>query len=349
LSRYLLIAIFAKKRNLIVYPFVIREIWCAMKYRVGQRVRLLHASGDGVITALIDNHHVEVDLGDDFPLDVHIDELVPVDSKEISYLGKETQEDKTPEKSQPQLQGTSILELSLVLSKNDEKIYSIFIANPEPSDKLLLLYRKQGNQYIWVDAFQVEAGSYRKVGSLEEEELGKVKSFYVQALAYTPGKGHPHHPYTFELVWNRSRLSTRQRTVNFTDEKVWIFSLRADNQELDLEAISQHEFIRIKEQEQPQKKKRESIEVDLHAEALGINPYKSSSTDILQSQLAQVHKVLSDALAQNYEKIIFIHGIGEGKLRKAVREILKETSHVKTYAPADIHKYGNGATEVVFY
>ena len=43
-----------------------------MRYRIGQKVRLLHDSGEGVIISLIDKYHVEVDLGDDFPIDVHI-------------------------------------------------------------------------------------------------------------------------------------------------------------------------------------------------------------------------------------------------------------------------------------
>jgi len=308
---------------------------------------MLHASGEGVIIALIDKHHVEVDLGDDFPLDVHVDELVPVDRSETSYLGQNEPAEATAKKEQPQLRGASILELSLILSKDESKTYQIFIANPEISDKLVTVYTKQGNQYQWSDAFQVEAGSYRKIPSVTEEALAKVKSFYVQVLAYSPGKGHPHHPYTFELLWNKSRLMQKQGLVDFLEEKAWVFSLREDKQELDVQSISQHEFFRVKELERPAKK-REKIEVDLHAEALGINPYQSSTSEIIQSQLAEVHKVLTEALIHNYESMVLIHGIGEGKLRKAVHEILKETKHVKDYAPANIHKYGNGATEVFF-
>lgn len=309
---------------------------------------MLHASGEGVIIALIDKHHVEVDMGDDFPLDVHEDELVPVDRSETRYLGEGTAEEEAPVKSQPQLRGISILELSLVLGKDEDKNYSVFVANPETTEKLIVVYKKQGNQYTYLDAFEVESGSYRKIDTLDGQELSKVKAFYVQVLSFSPGKGHPHNPYTFELVWNKARLSKQQRMVNFLEEKAWVYSLREDKQELDIQAIQNHEFIRIKEQERPAPKKRESIEVDLHAEALGLNPYQSSSADIIQSQLAEVHKTLSEALIQNYERMVLIHGIGEGKLRKAVHEILKDTSHVKEYGSADIHKYGNGATEVIF-
>ncbi|MEM6803644.1 MAG: Smr/MutS family protein [Bacteroidota bacterium] len=318
-----------------------------MRYRVGQRVRMLHASGEGVVTALVDKHHVEVDLGDDFPIDVHVDELVPVDSSELSYLGEKGTEPKAVENQQPQLRGASILDLSLVVSKAESGIHQIYLANPELTDKLITLYKKQGSQYQLLDAIQMEAGAYQEVARLGHEELGKTRAFLVQVLAYKPGKSHPHSPYNFELNWNKSRLSQKQKLVNFLEEKAWLYSLREDNQKLDVEAIQNHEFIRIKNNEQ-QRPKSLWIEVDLHAEALGINPYQSSSSDILQAQLAEVHKVLSDALVQNYDRVVFIHGIGEGKLKKAVHEILKETSHVKNFAPADIHKYGNGATEVFF-
>ncbi|MEL6251754.1 MAG: DUF2027 domain-containing protein [Bacteroidota bacterium] len=318
-----------------------------MRYRVGQRVRMLHANGEGVITALIDKHYVEVDMGDDFPLDVHVDELVPVDSSERNYMGTPLEEEKQQEESKTQLRGASILDLSLVVGKDEEGIHKIFIANPELTDKLITLYRRQGNQYFLLDAVEIEGGAYREVIALDRDELGKTRSFYIQVLAYKVGKGHPHTPYTFELSWNRARFSKKQKQVNFLEEKAWVYSLREDKQQLDVEAISKHEFIRVREQETP-KPQRQHIEVDLHAEALGINPYQSSSADILQSQLAEVHKTLSDALVQNYERVVFIHGIGEGKLRKAVVSILKENSHVKNFGPADIHKYGNGATEVYF-
>ena len=64
-----------------------------MKFRVGQRVRMLHESGEGVVTKLIDKKHVEVDLGDDFPIDMHVDELIPIDRSEQTYLTPEEEEE----------------------------------------------------------------------------------------------------------------------------------------------------------------------------------------------------------------------------------------------------------------
>ena len=65
-----------------------------MDFRVGQRVRLLHESGEGVIVRLIDKKTVEVDMGDDFPIDVAVDELILIDQAERRYMGGKADEDE---------------------------------------------------------------------------------------------------------------------------------------------------------------------------------------------------------------------------------------------------------------
>ena len=68
-----------------------------MKYHIGQKVSLLHESGEGKITAILDKNHVEVDLGDDFPIDVHISEIIPIDPEEDKFFKKEEREDEVNE------------------------------------------------------------------------------------------------------------------------------------------------------------------------------------------------------------------------------------------------------------
>ena len=64
--------------------------------RVGQRVRFLHDSGEGVISGLVDKQHVEVDMGDDFPMEVHISEVIPVAEEETICKPEETATSTAP-------------------------------------------------------------------------------------------------------------------------------------------------------------------------------------------------------------------------------------------------------------
>ncbi|MEL6142742.1 MAG: Smr/MutS family protein [Bacteroidota bacterium] len=46
------------------------------------------------------------------------------------------------------------------------------------------------------------------------------------------------------------------------------------------------------------------------------------------------------------ERVYIIHGLGEGKLKKAIHKELRQVEYVKSFNNNYHPKYGNGATEV---
>lgn len=86
-------------------------------------------------------------------------------------------------------------------------------------------------------------------------------------------------------------------------------------------------------------------EVDLHISAL-LKDYSSmSSAEILNYQTDYFSRMIDSAMAHNYRKVIFIHGIGNGSLRNAIIDILKQFEHAE-YRNAPFATYGYGALEV---
>ena len=87
--------------------------------------------------------------------------------------------------------------------------------------------------------------------------------------------------------------------------------------------------------------------VDLHADEIlettqGMEPF-----DILQYQLEVFRRTLQEH-AKNYgQKIIFIHGKGEGVLRKALVTELRRNYKGYLYQDASFREYGYGATQVM--
>jgi dsDNA-specific endonuclease/ATPase MutS2 len=53
---------------------------------------------------------------------------------------------------------------------------------------------------------------------------------------------------------------------------------------------------------------------------------------------------LNNALTHNYVEVTFIHGVGTGKLKAAIRAELKE--YGLQFIDGPFHKYGVGATVV---
>ena len=86
--------------------------------------------------------------------------------------------------------------------------------------------------------------------------------------------------------------------------------------------------------------------VDLHADVLLETTSGMSSADILNYQLKVFRDVLSQQSANKGQKIVFIHGKGEGVLRSALIHELNYRYKRCTYQDASFQEYGYGATQV---
>ena len=87
--------------------------------------------------------------------------------------------------------------------------------------------------------------------------------------------------------------------------------------------------------------------VDLHADEIlettqGMEPF-----DILQYQLEVFRRTLQEHAKSYGQKIIFIHGKGEGVLRKALVTELRRNYKGYLYQDASFREYGYGATQVM--
>lgn len=319
-----------------------------MQYRVGQRVRLLHDTGEGVIVQLIDKKHVEVDIGDDFPVDVHINDIVPIDGSEFRYLGDHEEREKleTQHAKTVQQLGVALLDVSLVVVRQGEEGYAVHLFNPEPANILYTCFIKLRGKYQGMASGQLESGTGEQLFSLPKSELHQIKSFYVQVLSFISGKGHPHAPWIQELSWNKNRLTSRPSFLPSLGEEGWVFSLREDKQTKEVEQIPENTLQKV--QQSDTRTPRLVPEIDLHIENLVKRPHELAPSEMLNIQVKHLEQALSDAITHNYAGMILIHGIGIGRLKAEVHQRLKASAHVKSFSQADPVKYGNGATKVVF-
>ncbi len=88
--------------------------------------------------------------------------------------------------------------------------------------------------------------------------------------------------------------------------------------------------------------------VDLHIEKLTDNWKGLSNFEILTIQLRNFEKYYHLAVAHHQPNLIIIHGVGTGKLRNEIHEILKTKKEVKSFANQYHENFGFGATEIYF-
>lgn len=88
-------------------------------------------------------------------------------------------------------------------------------------------------------------------------------------------------------------------------------------------------------------------EVDLHIHELIDSEKGMSNYDKLSLQLKTAQRELESAIAKKQQKIIFIHGRGEGVLKKELRILCSKYPVV--FHDASYTEYGMGATEVLIF
>jgi dsDNA-specific endonuclease/ATPase MutS2 len=90
---------------------------------------------------------------------------------------------------------------------------------------------------------------------------------------------------------------------------------------------------------------KDEMMVDLHIEKLMEDHYGLTNSEKLDIQTTYFRKKLAMAINGHYIKIVFIHGVGNGVLRQAIRELLRTYEGIE-FSDASYKKFGAGATEV---
>lgn len=88
--------------------------------------------------------------------------------------------------------------------------------------------------------------------------------------------------------------------------------------------------------------------VDLHIEKLTDSWKHLSNFEILTMQLKDFEKFYDLAVAHYQPSLTIIHGVGVGKLRDEIHEILRLKKEVKSFVNQYHPSYGYGATEIYF-
>ncbi|MCY7422175.1 MAG: hypothetical protein LH478_10595 [Chitinophagaceae bacterium] len=88
--------------------------------------------------------------------------------------------------------------------------------------------------------------------------------------------------------------------------------------------------------------------VDLHIEKLTDSWKGLSNFEILTIQLKEFEKWLDLTIAHRLPNLVVIHGVGSGKLKDEVHDILKVKREVRSFVNQYEPRYGYGATEIFF-
>lgn len=97
----------------------------------------------------------------------------------------------------------------------------------------------------------------------------------------------------------------------------------------------------------PKERNAPPMEVDLHIHKL-TDRRGMSNYDMLTLQIDTAKRQLEFAMSKRIQKVVFIHGVGEGVLKAELETLFHRYDNLEYY-DADYQKYGLGATEVYIF
>ena len=333
-----------------------------MKLRIGDKVRFLNETGEGVITRFKDKDMVFVEVSDGFEIPYLIKHLVPIHTELIIN----TEIDNIDINPETAVNDTIYFviepdhELPLLVSE-----YNLYLFN---SSSYILMYSYSVKDESYFQALKHgEVGAYQKV-LLKQVKLNFFKEFAyhkIECLLFKNSHFKTQLPIAEIIFVNHKNLNetsagAASALIKHEEFKnaVYAFLLKdeffvVENVLQDLSEEDVKKLQSIKEfksssktskSHKPQLQKLET-EVDLHIDELTDNTTGMTNHEMLSIQLERLEKELDNAIAVGMKKIVFIHGVGNGRLKQEIQNILKSTDGV-TYQDASYKLYGFGATQV---
>lgn len=98
----------------------------------------------------------------------------------------------------------------------------------------------------------------------------------------------------------------------------------------------------------PKERNAPKMEVDLHIHQLTNSEKGMTPHDKLNLQMETAKRQLEFAIRKRIQKVVFIHGVGEGVLKEELKYLFRRYENIKYY-DADYQKYGLGATEIYIF
>ena len=348
-----------------------------MAIKIGDKVRFLNATGGGVVNKIISKELIEVTDQDGFDIPVLTRECVVIESGEKVDTSQKTKEDKQEERVQseeispaeeeymPQEETPEGENLNVWIAflPTDIKVLSItsyecFLVNDSNYYLGYNIASGNGTRFMSRSTGFIQPNTKIFIEEIKKEQLNDLELLNIQLFAFKRDKAYSHKPsYDVQLKINPVKFyKLHSFTENdFFDEKALLFGIICNNLPEDKTPVAIPEdlveIIMQKESKPPAKviKKEalpEILEVDLHINQLLDNLNGLTNADMLKYQLDKFNQVLQENTKRKGQKIVFIHGKGDGVLRNELLKQIKSKYPTCYSQDASFREYGFGATMV---
>lgn len=337
-----------------------------MKYQVGDKVLILHSNEEGEVIDIINDKMVMVDVrGVKFP--AYMDQI------DFPYFKRFSEKKIVQGKKPKQFIDDVKKEKASSVPRVEDGVWLTFLPvmhtdefGDEVVEELKLhLVNRTSTPYQFIYKLnyfgEAEFELKNKIHPFEDfylhdipfADLNDNPSFDFDFSLLQPQKGKADH-YEASLKLKAKQIFSRieelkkknQAHFSYTLFEKYPDKLEEDKVELGKLAAKGYKIYNAKEARQHLESPRSVI--DLHIEKLSNDWEHLSNYEILGIQLKTFEKYYDLALAHHQPSLIVIHGVGKGKLRDELHDILRLKREVKSFVNQYDPRFGYGATEIFF-
>jgi dsDNA-specific endonuclease/ATPase MutS2 len=309
---------------------------------IGDRVRLLHGNEEGVITKISSGGKVEIEIEDGFRIPALKKEIVLISAVESSYFGSKN------EPSFDQLNKTVKKEeengVFLAYTPINDKDHSLYLCNTSERDYLVMVSELYGENRQTIFAGKLSSKETKKLG---EKSIQNFENWPPLSLQFFPihhkiEKGQA--PFERKLKFKASSFFKSKGKAPILEKQGYLFKLSEAIKEIDIKELN--DKLNESFQQPSVKFEKPPKEIDLHIEKLTKDYSSMSNTEMLGLQMHTFEKNLNYAIASGMDEITFVHGIGNGVLRKEIHKYLSQIENIKYFQDTQKNRFGFGATLV---
>jgi hypothetical protein len=343
---------------------------------IGDKVRFLSEVGGGIVKGFQGKDTVLVEDADGFDIPMPVRECVVIETDDYNIARKpaksapaEPQKPVAPEvpaiRKQPEMRGGDTLNVYLAYVPDDIKSvtstpFTAYLVNDSNYYLYYTYLSAEGKAWRARSFGMVEPNMKYVLEEFDKSALNEMEHVAVQIVAFKDKKTFALKPaVSVELRVDTVKFYKLHtfRESEFFAEPALIYDIIRNDEAAKQVYVNaddiRNALLQKAEVDHPKQKpaakhggKQDVIEVDLHIGELLDDTRGMSNGEMLNYQLDKFREVMNQYRNKREQRIVFIHGKGDGVLRKAIIDELKRKYSACRYQDASFQEYGFGATLV---
>lgn len=340
--------------------------FCVVKYQIGDKVLILHSNEEAEVVDIINEQMLLVDIkGISFP--------VYMDQVDFPYFKRFTEKQQTPAKKEKQFIDDVRREKMAELNKVEDGVWLTFLPvmnTDEFGDTVveemkihLVNHTKFRYNFIYALHF------FGKPDFELKNTVHPFEDFYLHDILFEDLNDNPSFEFEFHLAEPDKDKEDYFDTVVKLKPKQLFAKIK------ELQETGRATFSQLLFEKYPDRSLEETVElsdrlksgaklynaadarqhmeqaksvIDLHIEKLTDEWRRMSNYEMLSLQLRTFEKYYQLSVTHHQPSLVVIHGIGEGKLRDEIHQLLRNKNEVRSFVNQYHPRYGYGATEIYF-